>query len=434
MNRTLSRRCVLQGGGAAIGLPWLDAMIPRCARAASRPVRLVTYFTANGVPPETWYPTGTETSFELPACLAPLQRHRSRMIVFDGIANAGGLFYDCDASHEGGHIAALTGFPAAKQCSHIAEEAQGPSLDQAVADVIGTGSRFKSLQLGVAPGASLDTRAGAAAFRKGQLIFPEFSPVKAFRLLFDGPQAGNGKLPTQLLSAQRKSVLDKVMESYKRLQGKLGVEDKTRIDRHLTAIREIEKQILPSGTASCATPQLPGAIAETPETIPQRNKQQLELLALALACDQTRVASYMCLGEGSSDAVFTWLGHTSKHHELAHELDTARLTEINAWFADQLSFFLDRLASYPEPGGGTLLDNTLVLWWNELGMGDHRCDRFPFVLAGGAGGALKMGRFLKSPPRTSNNNLLLSIYNMTTGSQSRSFGMPELCTGPLAGL
>jgi hypothetical protein len=85
--------------------------------------------------------------------------------------------------------------------------------------------------------------------------------------------------------------------------------------------------------------------------------------------------------------------------------------------------------------GGSMLDNTLIMWWNELGDGAaHNSSRAPFVLAGGAGGALKMGRFINYAPRIQSNQLLLSVYNVMTGSQDKTFGDPKYCPGPAPGL
>jgi hypothetical protein len=132
---------------------------------------------------------------------------------------------------------------------------------------------------------------------------------------------------------------------------------------------------------------------------------------------------------------FSWLGHTDNHHNLAHGNALKQMTEINTWYSTQFAYLMSALEKYPDVSGGPLLDNTLIMWWNELGDGSaHLSNRAPFVLGGGAGGAIKMGRFLNYSPRIQNNQILLSVYNVMTGSQDTTFGDPKFCPGPAPGL
>jgi hypothetical protein len=127
------------------------------------------------------------------------------------------------------------------------------------------------------------------------------------------------------------------------------------------------------------------------------------------------------------------------HHALSHEPDTnaaaqEKLTKINKWFAGQLAYLAKRLAETPEPGGsGSLLDNTLIVWTNELGKGNsHTLDNIPFVLVGG-GLDFKTGRSLKYN-RVPHNRLLMSLAH-GFGSRVKTFGNPNFCgDGPLTGL
>jgi len=111
------------------------------------------------------------------------------------------------------------------------------------------------------------------------------------------------------------------------------------------------------------------------------------------------------------------------------------LTRINTWYAQQLAGLISRLKTTPDGAGGTLFDNTLVLWCNELAKGNtHGRLGAPYVLAGGAGSGLRTGRFLRYDGQgLPHNNLLLSILN-AMGVPDRSFGKPDWCTGPLTGL
>jgi len=166
---------------------------------------------------------------------------------------------------------------------------------------------------------------------------------------------------------------------------------------------------------------------------------QLDLMAMALACDITRVAS-MQWSRSVSSTRFTWLNVAQGHHDLSHRPDTdpgavSDLTKINTWYAQQLAGLIDRLKATPDGAGGTMFDGTLVLWCNELAKGNtHGRVGAPYVLAGSAGGALRTGRFLRYDGQgLPHNNLLVSILN-AMGVPDTTFGKPDWCTGPLAGL
>ena len=128
-----------------------------------------------------------------------------------------------------------------------------------------------------------------------------------------------------------------------------------------------------------------------------------------------------------------------EHHELSHAGDndaaaTEKLIKINAWHAEQMKYLLDKLAMASEPDGGTLLDNSLVLWGNEIGVGNsHTYKDIPWLLAGGAGGKIRLGRFLQFKDQN-HNNMLISLLHAMGFDDVTQFGYPELCTGPLPGL
>jgi hypothetical protein len=134
-----------------------------------------------------------------------------------------------------------------------------------------------------------------------------------------------------------------------------------------------------------------------------------------------------------------WIGVDESHHELSHHPDSNKksqdkLININKWYAGQLAYLAKRLAETPEPGGGgNLLDNTLVIWTNELGKGNsHTLNDIPFVLVGN-GLDFRMGRSLKYK-HTPHNRLLLALAN-GMGHHIERFGNPKLCgDGVLTGL
>ncbi|MEA2696819.1 MAG: hypothetical protein QOI66_1090 [Myxococcales bacterium] len=153
--------------------------------------------------------------------------------------------------------------------------------------------------------------------------------------------------------------------------------------------------------AACTRPTAPTIDYRTNDNFPAVGKLQMDLLAMALACDLTRVATLQWEA-AYSDVRFTWLGATRGHHTISHDSDgtTASvelLTKINIWYAEQFAYLLDKLDGIKE-GAGTLLDNTVVFWGNELARGNvHSHWPMPVVLAGSGGGVIKTGRFLTYP-------------------------------------
>jgi len=245
------------------------------------------------------------------------------------------------------------------------------------------------------------------------------------------------------LQAQRKSVLDAVTQSYAKLNPRLGTADKAKLDQHLGNIRDLEVRLTATATAgpSCVKPAAPATLDYMNNAnFPTVGKLQMDLLVMAMACDLTRVGSIQW-EQSVGETRFTWVDPaiTRGHHDMSHDGDTVtdtleQLTKINTWYAQQLNYLLNALKSAKEADGSSMLDNTLLIWCNELSRGNvHSHDHMPFVLAGGAGGALRTGRFLSYAKSVPHNNLLVSCMNLM-GVAGTTFGDPAFCTGPLANL
>ncbi|HEY4187963.1 MAG TPA: DUF1552 domain-containing protein [Polyangia bacterium] len=442
--RPLSRRTILRAGGVGLALPLLEAMHPRRARAAGAiPKRFVTMFTPNGTIYPNWVPTGTETSFTLSPILSPLEPYRSDLVVVAGLYQQGGG----GDGHQNGIGGMLTGQslnPGPFQGGANAGSAgwaNGISIDQQIAATIGRGTSLPSLELGVEVG-SADDWGRMVYGGPNQPLIPEENPALAYQRLFAMQGASPDKLAA--LRARRKSVLDAVLGQVQSVSTRLGSGDRARLDQHATALRDIETrldaQAMPG--LSCVdpgAPALPPNLTDN-DSFPAIGKLQMDILAVALACDLTRVASLQW-SRSVSLVRFTWLspGITAAHHDLSHtpDDDTAsqdKLTRINTWYASQFGYLLGKLATAQETDGTRLLDASLVFWCNELGKGNtHSRQLAPYVLAGQAGGALRTGRFLSYTGDLPHNNLLVSMSQAMDVSITK-FGKDEWCTGPLAGL
>lgn len=441
--KPISRRTFLRGAaGAAIALPFLNAMQKRGRAESTFPKRFLVWFQPDGTIHENWVPTGSGSNFTLSRILAPLAAYQSQLLVVDGLYNKVGDYGEVPGDdHQKGMGTMLTGvhlLPGTQQggCDTCpaAGLAGGLSIDQQIANQIGTMTKFKSLELGVQAGSS-----GAWAYTSytgaNAPLPPDDNPHSVFARVF----ADLGVDPAALarLRAERKSVLDAVSQSYASLSPKLGSDDKQKIDAHFTTIRDLETRLtVPGATVgdSCARPTDPGQLDYmSNDNFPAVGKLQMDLMAMALACDLTRVGTIQW--ENSVGNVqFTWLNITRGHHDMSHDGDDVTqtmedLTRINIWYAQQLAYLLGKLAAIPE-GSGTMLDNTLVFCVNELSRGNvHSHNPMPYLFAGGTGGTLQMGRFLqfKGEPH---NNLLVSLMNLY-GVQGNTFGDPNFCTGPL---
>jgi hypothetical protein len=431
----ISRRALLRGaGGVAIALPFLDAMTPRRARAAGAPVkRLLTNFTENGVVEREWFPQGTVKDFTFGQILQPLEPWKKNLILFDGIDTV------CDGSNGGGgHQRGKTGCFTAQPNTN--GRAHGISVDQLIANQIGTTTKFKSLEASVWIKGLL--RDGVYFSGPQQVIVTEDDPAQLFARVFTDPlPTGNadpaGAADLARLRARKQSIIDRTLEEYRRVAGVVGAGDKQRLEAHMDAIRTLEQGLGANGgmaSAACHKPEPPA-----PADFIATGKAQMDLLTMALACDLTRVAS---LQWRSSYVPFSWVGVDIAHHDLSHQQGgaaaDAKLTKVVQWFAGQAAYLLDRLKAIPDAGGTTLLDNTLFYWPNELATGTHRHTRSPFLLATGnfilpGGKPLETQRFLKYPSGTYHSGLLTVVANIM-GLPITNFGAQQWQRGPLPGV
>ncbi len=440
INPASSRRRFLQGLGAAgVLLPFLPPLSRETEAApGDGPRRLVLLFTANGTLHENWKPSGTETDFTLGPILSPLEAYKDRMLVLDGISTSRlgpgdghqkgmGILWTGSQLLSGGE------FPGGDGGS--AGWGGGISIDQHIANTVGTETAYKSLEFGVQTGgANIWSRMCYAG--SNQPIAPEDSPSAMFERLFADFDLDATELAK--LTARRQSVIDVVKGDLDRLMVDHGsADDRLKVEAHLGSIRAIEQRIN-SEIPTCDPPLPPGGLDEgANDNFPEVARRQMDLLAMSFGCDLTRVASLQ-LSRSVSQTRFPWIGVPDAHHDLSHlgNGDPAmidKITAINNWYAEQVKYLLDALAAIPE-GDGSVLDNTLVVWGNELSRGNsHGNEPVPFVLLGGASGALEMGRYLQYDG-TAHNRLLVSLCHAMGMAGQQSFGNIDGGTGGLPGL
>jgi hypothetical protein len=286
----------------------------------------------------------------------------------------------------------------------------------------------------------------------GVPVTPQESPAAFFSMLFTaGPDARNE--PIEQTFRDRRSVLDVVTRDLARFQQRLGVDDRAKVDTHLTSLRELERRFDPRHAArsACVAPVLdPLVDPNKMPHYPRVGQLQMDLLVEAMACDLTRVATMQWSNSGASNVVFSWLGDVftegatkdgagrpefndvHNHHEITHhgEQLAPLKSKVENWYHQQFVHLVKKLKSKRE-GAGTMLDNTAVLWANNMhdGAAHTHGPHLPWILAGSCGGTIKTGRYvdLSSAP-VSHNRLLLALCE-AMGVGVPSFGDPAYCVG-----
>lgn len=313
---------------------------------------------------------------------------------------------------------------------------RGASVDQYIASRLGDGVRFASLEFGVhtsAWGGNVQTRMCYRA--AGTFAPPDDDPASLYRRLFAGLSSGPELSPAQL---RRRSSLDLVRNELTALRGAVGTDEQRRLDVHLDALRTVERSLAETPLTGCVAPGMPSLDPRDNDAFPLVGRAQTDLLLAALQCGMTRVASIQW-SHTVSPTVCRWVGNREGHHTLSHMADTdpagvQQFVDAERWFAEQFALLVERLAALPEPGGsGRMLDHTLVLWAKELGDSRlHECRAVPFVLAGGAGGRLATGRYLRFEGEP-HQRLLVTVCQ-AMGLDNPTFGDASQGTGPLRGV
>jgi hypothetical protein len=298
------------------------------------------------------------------------------------------------------------------------------SIDQIIAGAIGGDTRFRSLEVGVQRAEKCMSFNGPHSTNP-----PECSPRALYeRLFLDGfvePGAGP-KIDPRL--ALRRSVLDAVGDDAKRLQKRLGATDKARLEQHFDGIRALETQLKkleenPPNLAACKAPADPGEDLPDLDGRPQLAetcRAMGKLLAMALACDQTRVFS-LWFSRPVSNLLYP--GASAGHHQLTHdEVDPQpQVFEILQYILGELNLFLKEFASIQE-GDGTLLDNCAILCTTDCSYArTHSVENYPLLIAGSAGGALRKGFHYRSVANENTSKVILSLAR-AVGMNLASFG------------
>ncbi len=409
MTPRFNRRSMMRGlmGGAAVtvGIPTLDLFLDGNGRAyaAGSPIatRFGVYFWGLGLthtPAGTrWVPTKTGPGWDMTPELESLAKVKDKVSVFSGFRVIGDG--KPNVVHWSGHASILSG--TAPAASSVMD---GPSLDTRVADAIGTGTRFKALDLSPSgKPVSYSTRSGRA------FATPETTPLALYSRLFgNGFQDPNSPTwkpdPSIML---RQSVLSAITDQRKALLADVGRADQVKLDQYFTSLREMENSLAiqlqrPEKCEACVIPGAPKEEARgaSIDKVNAANKDMARLLAMGLACNQTRVFNAVHT-PGSSETYIP--GDSKIYHQYTHDEPTdAKLgyqpntSKLAGLVMQGLGDFLNELDAIKE-GDGTLLDHTLVLAFSDTGYAKiHSLENIPMFIAGGANGRHKAGQHIAS--------------------------------------
>jgi hypothetical protein len=433
LSRGLSRRDWLRGSfGLTLGLPLLETFVSG-AETPAAPARLAYVYVPNGMNMPEFVPTGAGLEWTPSPTLAALAHRKSNLTVFSGLNNAPGSE---DVLAITVHARASSTFLTNRALGQPdGSFRNGLSIDQLAAREIGFQTRFPSLQL-CCTGRGVPGQTEAIYSRtlswtaEGTPLTGENDPRSAFERMF--VQTGANSEARRTWLANRRSVLDFVLEDAKALESRVAQADRAKLDEYLTSVRAVERVIQQAGRA---VPAPSGA--RPPQGVPEEPGDymnvMLDLVVLAFQTDQTRVVTLM-LGEEASDEQYKEIQVFDPYHQISHHANQPeqlhKIAEIDRFHVGRFDAFLRRLEGVATPSG-TLLDDTAVLYGSGLSNGNsHSFTGLPLVLAGGGAGRLRHAGHLQLPEETPVANLhrtLLEVLDVPTTEFGDSTGtIPQI--------
>ncbi len=425
--KSLSRRAVLRGMGAAVGLPFLDAMVPAMASplnpAAKPPVRMGFMYVPNGIIDlqGEWTPKGEGRDFRFSEINRGLEPFRERITVVSGLAQLNGRpGGDGPGDHARAGATFLTGVRAVKTEGEGIRA--GVSADQIAARELGKHTQLASLEVGLEEAAvagGCDSGYSCAytntlSWRTPTTPNPvEDNPRRLFERLFGD---GESTDPAERLARLReqRTILDFVREDISRLKADLGAGDRRKLEEYVEAVRDVERRIEKAEEQSGRKLPVVERPGGAPDNFSEHAKLMIDLQILAYQADLTRVTTFMLAREG------TWrsypdIGVPDAHHAMTHhQMDPqkiAKVIRINKHHVSMFAYMIEKMRSIRD-GEGSLLDHSMLLYGSSLSDGNkHTHHDLPLVLAGGGAGRLRGGRHLRFPRETPMNNLLLSMLD-----------------------
>jgi hypothetical protein len=441
---------MLRGIGAAVALPFLDAMTPlRAAATARKKIRLVCVEMVHGaagsasigIKRNLWAPAAVGREFDLaPTSLRSLEPFRDQLTI---VSNC-----DCDPAEP--FTASEIGGDHARSSSVFLTQAHpkqtmggdvqaGTSLDQIYAQRVGEETPIPSIQLSIEP---VD-QGGGCGFGYSCVYTDSISwssPTRPLPMIRDPRAVFDELFGVVGRSPADRSILDWILDSSRRLMTTLGSPDRARLADYMENVREVERRIqtVERLNRSGEPRDLPLAPAGVPDSFSEHVKLMFDLQALAFQSDITRVVSFK-LGRDNSNRVYPESGFNGAFHPTSHhsgkEQKILEFAKLNTYHVSLIPYFLEKLRDLRDEDGRSILDNTLLLYGSAMGdSNQHNHARVPFFIAGRAGGALPGGLHLKAPNQTPLANVMLSVLHAIGCDDLERFGDSEAAFDLAGGL
>jgi hypothetical protein len=394
-------RGLMQGATISVALPFLDCFLDgngtALASGAPVPLRFGTWFWGCGMNIARWVPKKIGSDYDIPPELKAMEGHKGNVCILSGFNTL--LDGRSNFCHYTGQYAIRSGAAPLNK-----DSIEGPTFDTAIAAQIGSGSRFRSIEVA----ASGDPRDSYSRTAPAITNPAEISPVALYQRIFGSefkdPNAAEFTPDPKIMV--RKSVLSAVKEDHEAFVKTLGSADRQRLDQYMTSLRQTEQQLAlqlvkPPPAEACVRPKGPPAEARpsaSVDAVQTNHKLFAELVVMALACNQTRVFNIVF---SPSSSTLAKPGSTVTHHQATHEelVDEKLGYQPNAtWFVEQAmsgwGTFLDTISAVRE-GDRTLLDNSLVFAHSDTQFAKvHSLNSIPMMIAGTAGGRIKSGQHI----------------------------------------
>ena len=440
-----SRRHFLRGVGACIALPAFESLLPvklfaadalsgnvLATTATGAPLRTAFVYFPNGAIPAAWWPQTVGKDFPLSRTLQPLASTQNQIQVMGELelltANSGP---DGGGDHARANGSFLTGVRLKKSATDIHD---GISIDQAIARQVGHLTQFPSLELTCDAGRSsgiCDSGYSCAylynlAWSSANTpMTPEANPRQVFERLFGAGAPGERVANAQRRRQEQRSILDFIMQDATAMERRLGSRDQDKLDQYLTGVRELETRIEKAEKLGGARdPMVP-----TPAGVPADHGEHIalmyDIMLLAFQTDSTRVATMLLAHDGDNRS-YADIGIPEGHHDLSHHQNAAdkieKVTTIDVWYVQQFAKFLDKLQATKDVDGNSILHNTMIVYGGGNADGNrHTHVNLPILLAGGGGGTLTPGRYVKHGSQAAA-NLYLSIADRMGVKNLERFG------------
>ena len=421
IKRAIPRRTFLRGAGAALALPLLDAMVPALTAAAdtvaspNRLRRLGFVYMPMGCDITSWTPPDEHTLETLSPSLSSLSPVKNQVAVISNL--------ELKNAYPGTHATSNAAFLSAAQAKRTesSDYRLGTTVDQIAAQHLGRQTQLPSLEMAMdllSVVGQCDN--GYACVYQNSLSWSSPTtplPAEAHpRMIFETLFGDGGTGAERMESLKRRaSLLDSLGDEIKRLQRKLGPQDRRTIDQYLQSVREVERRIQRAERATVEQPQADfDRPVGVPATYQEHARLMFDLQVLALQGDITRVITFQ-LARETSNRTYPEIGVSEPHHPLTHHgndpAKIAKVAKINQFHVSLFAEFLQKLKATPE-GEGTLLDHSLYLYGSGMGNPNvHDHTNLPILVAGGAAGRMQGGRHIKFAKPTPLANLHLTLLN-----------------------